>query len=312
MKRLLKVVGGVLLLLVVLLALGVRRDRPAAEVERRWFAPPSQFVDVDGLRVHVRDRGHGEAIVLLHGSNSSLFTWEGWAEVLARDHRVVTLDLPGHGLTGPDPRHRYSPAGMAEVVDRVADRLGLGRFTIGGNSMGGGVAWHYALLRPDRVERLILVDSAGYPRDEPRPFAFRLFSMPLVGHLVRHITPHFMVRRTTREVYGDPSRVGEALVDQYEDFTLRAGNREATSERFALSDDGMYTRMSGIRVPTLILWGSRDHWILPRYGDRFHAEIPGSRLVVLDGLGHVPMEEDPARSVQPVLEFLRQPVSARP
>jgi len=305
MKRFLKITGGLLVVLALLVALGIRRDRPAAEVERRWFAPPSQFVDIDGLRVHVRDRGHGDAIVLLHGSNASLFTWEGWADVLARDHRVVTLDLPGHGLTGVNPRGRYSPAGMAEVVDRLADRLGLTRFTLAGNSMGGGVAWRYALLHPGRVDRLILVDAAGYPRDEPPPLAFRLFSMPFVGHVVRFITPRFMVRKSVREVYGDPSRVSEALVDQYEDFTLRAGNREATRQRFALPDDGMYTRMSEIRAPTLILWGSRDRWILPRYGERFHADIPGSRLVVLDGLGHVPMEEDPARSVAPVLELLR-------
>jgi pimeloyl-ACP methyl ester carboxylesterase len=305
MRRLLTVAGAVVVVLALVIALGVRRDRPAADVERRWAAPPSQFVDVDGLRVHVRDRGHGDAIVLLHGSNASLFTWEGWAEVLARDHRVVTLDLPGHGLTGPDPRGRYSAVGMAEVVNRVADRLGLSRFTIGGNSMGGGVAWHYALLHPERVDRLILVDAAGYPRQEPRPLGFRLFSMPLVGHVVRFVTPRFMLRKSLREAYGDPSRVSDALVDQYEDFTLRAGNREATRQRFALPEDGMYTRMSEIRVPTLILWGSRDRWILPRYGERFHAEIPGSRLVMLDGLGHVPMEEDPARSLAPVLELLR-------
>jgi pimeloyl-ACP methyl ester carboxylesterase len=307
MKRLVKIVGVLVVALALLIALGVRRDRPAAAVEARHFAPPSKFVDVDGLRVHVRDRGQGDAIVLLHGSNSSLFTWEGWATELARDHRVVTLDLPGHGLTGPDPRGRYSAAGMASVVDEVANRLGLARFTIGGNSMGGDVAWHYALLHPERVERLILVDAAGYPREEPKPLAFRLFSLPGVGRVVRYVTPRFMVKKSVREVYGDPSRVSEALVDQYEDFTLREGNREATRQRFALASDGLYARMSEIRVPTLILWGSRDRWILPRYGERFHAEIPGSRLVMLDGLGHVPMEEDPARSLAPVRELLQLP-----
>jgi pimeloyl-ACP methyl ester carboxylesterase len=308
-KRLLRLAGGLLVVLVLLVPLGIRRDRPAAEVEARRFAPPSRFVDVDGLRVHVRDRGQGDAVVLLHGSNSSLFAWEGWAEALARDHRVVTLDLPGHGLTGPDPRGRYSAAAMAEVVVRLADRLGLQRFTVGGNSMGGDVAWHVALLHPERVERLILVDAAGYPRDEPRPLGFRLFSMPVVGHIVRFVTPRFMVRKSVRDAYGDPSRVSEARVDEYEDLILRKGNREATRQRFALPNDGLYARLSEIRVPTLILWGSRDRWIRPRYGERFHADIRGSRLVVLDGLGHVPMEEDPAHSLGPVWELLRLPPS---
>ena len=311
MRRLLKLAGGSVVVLLLFIALGVRRDRPAAEVEARWFAPPSRFVDVDGLRVHVRERGHGDTIVLLHGSNASLFTWEAWAEVLARDHRVVTLDLPGHGLTGPDPRGRYSPVAMAEVVNEVADRLGLQSFTIGGNSMGGGVAWRYALLHPDRVVRLILVDAQGYPRAEPPPFAFRLFSMPLVGRIVRFVTPRFVLRSSIRDAYGDPSRVGEALVNQLEDLMLRDGNREATRQRFALADDDMYRRLSEIRVPTFILWGSRDHRVLPRYGERFHADIQGSRLVVLDGLGHVPMEEDPARSLEPVLALLQLPARVR-
>lgn len=284
---------------------GVRCDRAPAAVEARWATPPSRFVEVDGLRVHYRDRGRGPAIVLLHGSNSSLFTWEGWAADLARDHRVVTLDLPGHGLTGPDPRARYRPAEMAAFLDRFVAALGLDRFTLGGNSMGGGVAWRYALLHPDKVERLVLVDSAGLPRREPKPFAFRLFSLPVAGRVARWVSPRALVAASLRDAYGDPARVTPRLVDLYDDLLLRAGNREATRRRFAAGDeDGMSARLGEIRAPTLILWGSRDRWILPAYAQRFHAAIAGSQLVVLDGLGHVPMEEDPARSVAAVRRFL--------
>lgn len=304
--RKLKWTGGVALLSLVALALlGVRCDRSAADVEARLATPPSRFVEVDGLRVHYRDRGAGPAIVLLHGSNSSLFTWEGWALDLARDHRVVTLDLPGHGLTGPDPRERYRPADMAALVDAFVATLGLGRFSIAGNSMGGGVAWRYAILHPEKVERLILVDSAGQPREEPQPFAFRLFTMPLVGHLVRWISPRFILAKSVRDAYGDPGRVTDRLIDLYDDVLLRAGNREATRRRFrAGSEDGLIARLGEIRAPTLILWGSRDRWILPKYGQRFHAAIAGSELIMLEGLGHVPMEEDPVRSVAEARRFL--------
>jgi pimeloyl-ACP methyl ester carboxylesterase len=306
MKRVARWAGGGLLLLVVaVLAFGVRCDRPAAEVEARWAQPPSKFLEVDGLRVHYRDRGNGPAIVLLHGSNSSLFTWEGWAADLQRDHRVITLDLPGHGLTGPDPRSRYSPVEMAGVVDAFVAALGVPRFTLVGNSMGGGVAWRYTILHPDKVERLILVDAHGLPREEPPPFAFRLFSSPL-GFLMKWISPHFLIAQSARDARGDPATVTNAQIDLYEDILLRAGNREATLRRFRGNDDGgLVARLGEIRVPTLILWGSRDKWILPKYAERFHAAIPGSRLVMLDGLGHVPMEEDPARSLAPVREFLR-------
>ena len=308
MRRVAKGVCGLLLLLAALMALGVRLDRPAADVEARWAAPPSRFIEVDGLRVHYRDRGAGPALLLLHGSSSSLFTWEGWALELARDHRVVTVDLPGHGLTGPDARGRYRSVELAAFVDHFVAALGLAHFAIGGNSMGGGVAWRYALLHPERVDRLILVDAAGQPRQEPRPFALRIFSSPALGHLARWISPRFLVARSVRDVYGDPGRVTAARIDLYEDLLLRAGNREATRRRLGATahedDDGLWARLGEIRTPTLILWGSRDRWILPKYAGRFAAAIAGSQLVMLDGLGHVPMEEDPARSVAPVRAFL--------
>src|SRR5271167_4264795 len=117
MAKLWKWLLGVLAVLVILVALGIRSDLPAAEVEARYATAPSQFITVDGLRVHYRDRGAGPAVVLLHGSNASLFTWEGWVAALSPEHRVITLDLPGHGLTGPDPEGRYSPSEMAELVD---------------------------------------------------------------------------------------------------------------------------------------------------------------------------------------------------
>ena len=305
MQRSKKIVVAAVVALSVLALVSVRCDRSSAEVEARLATPPSRFVEVDGLRVHYRDRGSGPAIVLLHGSNSSLFTWEGWAADLARDHRVVTLDLPGHGLTGPDPRGRYRPAEMAAFLDEVVASLGIARFTLAGNSMGGGVAWRYAVLHPEHVERLILVDSTGLPRQEPPPFAFRLFTTPLVGRIVRWVSPRWVVAASLRDTYGDPSRISDAQVDLYDDVLLRAGNREATRRRFvAGEDDGLWRRLGELHVPTLILWGSRDRWVLPKYGDRFHAAIAGSQLVMLDGLGHVPMEEDPPRTLAEVRRFL--------
>jgi len=240
MKRLATWVGGLLLVGTLVLVLGARRDHPAGDVEARWAQPPSRFVVVDGLRVHYRDRGRGPAIVLLHGSLASLFTWEGWATELEHDHRVVTIDLPGHGLTGPDAQKRYSPRAMAAFLDRFAAELGLLRFSLGGNSMGGAIAWRYAILHPDKIARLILVDADGQPREEPRPLVTRLYRSPLWGPLVRWISPRFMVEKSVHDVYGDPRRVSAAVVAQYDDMLLRAGNREAAHQRLSLvEDDGL-------------------------------------------------------------------------
>jgi pimeloyl-ACP methyl ester carboxylesterase len=306
MKRFFKRLGLALLVLVVaLLALGFRRDRPAAGLEAKYATAPSKFVELDGLRVHYRDRGAGPVVVLLHGSNASLFTWEGWTAALAKDHRVIALDLPGHGLTGPDPRERYQPAGMAEVVDLLVAKLGVARFTLAGNSMGGNVAWHYALAHPEKLEGLILVDAAGYPRERPLPLPLRIGASPIWGHVARWVTPRLFVARSLRDTYGDPSRVTEAGVDEYDDFLLRDGNRHATHLRLSrMSNDGLHARLKELKVPTLILWGAQDRWILPAHAARFHADIAGSQLVMFDGLGHIPMEEDPVATAAAARSFL--------
>jgi pimeloyl-ACP methyl ester carboxylesterase len=301
LRRIFKGVLSLLLLAVVILSFMARRDRKATEVETRRANAASKFAEVDGLRIHYRDRGEGSPLVLLHGSNSSLQTWEGWVSALSADHRVITLDLPGHGLTGPDAKQRYSAAQMAEVVDLFVGKLGVARFALAGNSMGGNVAWHYTLAHPDKVERLILVDSAGYPREEPRPFALRAMSSSLFGVVAQHVTPRFMIARSVKDTYGDPSKVTDARVDEYEDQLLREGNREATRIRLSsAADDGQQSRLAEIKVPTLILWGALDRWILPKYGERFAKDIPGSTLVMLPGLGHIPMEEDPAATASAV------------
>jgi pimeloyl-ACP methyl ester carboxylesterase len=304
MRRILFWTTVVLLALGGALALGVRRDLPAAELEARYAQPPSRFLEVDGLRVHYRDEGQGPTLLLLHGSNAALFTWERWTRELSGRFRVISLDLPGHGLTGPDPQGRYSASDMANFLEAFRARLGLERFHLAGNSMGGSVAWHYALLYPERVERLVLVDSAGYPREEPAPLVFRLVRMPVLGELLSQVTPRLVVEKNLRAIYGDPSKVTDAQVERYHELLLREGNREATRERMRLDGDELWRRLGELKHPTLILWGEKDAWILPKYAHRFAELIPHSRLVLYPDLGHIPMEEDPVRTAADVTRFL--------
>lgn len=307
-----KVLVGIAVLVAGALAAGLRAEVPAAELEARYATPPSRFLDVDGLRIHYREQGQGPALVLLHGSNSSLFTWEGWVRELSGQYRVITLDLPGHGLTGPDAKARYTYTGMAEVLEAFRARLGLERFHLGGNSMGGAVAWHYALAHPERVDRLVLVAAAGYPRKEPAPLVFRLMRAPVLGNVLSRVTPRWIIDRNLRVVYADPSQVTDALAGQYHALLLREGNRDATRERLRMTsvDDGLWQRLGELKAPTLILWGGKDRWILPAYAERFDQDIPDSRRVVYPDLGHVPMEEDPAHTAGEVRSFLEE--GARP
>lgn len=287
-------------------------DRSVEDLAARWASPPSTFIDAGGLRVHVRDEGPRDdptPVVLLHGTGASLHTWDGWARRLTRDRRVVRFDLPGFGLTGPTPDGVYTIERYVATVIAVADSLGIERFVLAGNSLGGYAAWATAVLHPARVDRLILVDAAGYAfRSESVPLAFRIARVPVLGRPLGQLLPRSVVERSVRDVYGDPSKVTPALVDRYYDLATRAGNRAALVARFEQTQPGrLAERVAEVRAPALILWGGKDRLIPLENGERFAREIAGSRLVVFDALGHVPQEEDPDATVAPVLQFLRQP-----
>lgn len=301
---------GVLALAAIGLLLALRvPDRTVAELAPRWAPPPSQFVDAGGLAVHLRDEGPRDdavPVVLLHGTGASLHTWDGWVQELNDQRRTIRFDLPGFGLTGPSPTGEYTIEAYVAFVAATLDELGVERFILVGNSLGGYVAWATALAHPERVERLVLVAAAGYAYASTSvPIAFRLARTPVIGRVTSGLLPRSVVERSVRDVYGDPARVTPGLVDRYYDLTTRAGNRDALVARFEQMRPGaLVHRLPELDVPTLILWGRDDRLIPLEYGRQFATAIRGSRLVVFDGLGHVPHEEDPAATVQVVRRFL--------
>ena len=299
------------LALLVALAVGAswQPDLATAALEARWAAPPSQFIDVKGQRVHLRDEGpraDSSPLLLIHGTSASLHTWDGWAAALRGRRRVIRFDLPGFGLTGPNASADYSDAAYAQFVVDLADALGLQHFVLAGNSLGGEVAWRAALLAPQRVEKLILVDAAGYAFvPEAVPLGFAIALNPLTAWMTPYSLPRALVDSSVRKVYGDPSRVTPALVERYFQLTLRAGNRRALVQRLRQFVPGeQAARLRELKLPTLILWGERDRLIPPDSARRFAADIAGSELVMLTRLGHVPHEEDPSASLVPVRRFL--------
>jgi len=313
MKNVLRALGYIVrafaLLVGAFIAWSWAPDIPVEQLKARWATPPSQFIDVEGLQVHVRDEGPRTdplPIVLVHGTAASLHTWEGWAAELRKTRRVIRFDLPGFGLTGPNAANDYSIAVYVRFVAALMDRLGAQRFVIAGNSLGGEVAWAVAHAHPQRVDRLILVDSAGY-RFEPQsiPLGLRVAGMPALQPLMRNLLPPPLMDKSIRSVYGEPGRVTPELVAHYTDMVRRAGNRAALRQRLIQRHTGREADIRTLKLPTLILWGGQDRLIPPVYGQRFAADISGARLVMFDALGHVPHEEDPAATLVPVREFLR-------
>ncbi len=283
-------------------------DKPLPELTQRWAQPPSQFLPVGKMLVHLRDEGPRDdsvPIVLLHGTSDSLHTWDGWSAALRDQRRVIRFDLPGFGLTGPDPQADYSIDAYVRFVLAVLDVLGVHKVVLGGNSLGGQIAWQTAYAQPQRVQQLVLVDAAGYPETpQELPLAFRLASSWPGSVLLEWLLPRGLVIASLRNVVGDSATLRTEEVDRYYDMAVRAGNRRALVQRLALPDPDESQRIRSLRQPTLILWGERDRLIPVQAGRRFAQDIPGSRLVVLGGLGHVPQQEDPRRTVAEVRDFL--------
>ncbi len=315
LKTFLRLAGGLLLVAFAgiggLLMWSWAPDVPLEKLKGRWAAPPSQFLAFDGMDVHVRDEGPRDdpvPLLLLHGTSSSLHTFDGWTQRLSPSRRVIRLDLPGFGLTGPRPDGDYSGDRYRAFLVALLDRLQVRRVIVAGNSFGGGLAWQLAVAEPARVAGLILIDAGGYAvRPTSVPVGFRIAQSPPFNRLFEYVLPRSLIESSLRNVYGDPTKVTPDTIDLYFDMAVREGNRLALVSRMSGMGSGMPApHIADIRQPTLILWGGRDRLIPPESAERFHADISGSRLVVFPTLGHVPQEEDPLQTLAPVETFLRE------
>ncbi len=295
-------------LLVVLLGLAIwlyTPDGRRGALEERWAAPPSTFVEVEGLRLHLRDTGPREApaILLLHGFGSSLHTWDDVAPGLEDRFRVLRIDLPGFGLTGADPTGDYTDARAHVVIAALLDRLGLDRVHLVGSSMGGRIAWSFAAARPERVARLVLMAPDGFA--SPGIDYNRTPRVPLLMRALPYTLPRFMVKGGMAPAYADPTAMTEALVERYHAMMIAPGVRRAILDRVGqhvLVPPGPL--LARIQSPTLLLWGAQDRMVPLTNAEDYLRVLPDSRRVVLEGVGHVPMEEAPAEVVRVLREFL--------
>ena len=277
-------------------------DVPGSWLERRYTNAASKFVEIDGARVHYRDEGPRDAPVLLalHGVYSSLHTWDGWVDALD-DVRVVRLDLPGFGLTGPTADREYSLPYYVSFLDAFCDELGLEAVMAAGNSLGGTIAWRFAVTHSERVRRLCLLDAA---RQQLLPQEAEWLTRPGLDVSMRYSTPRMLTRAVLRDAYGDPTKLTDDIVRRYHDLLLRTGNRRAIIT-LAQNVTPAPFDPSAVPCPTFVQWGEEDDWLPLSLGKQFVAEIPDARLRTYPGVGHVPMEEAPADTAADVATFVR-------
>jgi pimeloyl-ACP methyl ester carboxylesterase len=299
----------VLLLSALVLAAGVyglwTPDLPPTVLQQRYAVPAQQVLEVDGLPIQVQDSGPRDApaLILLHGFGSSLQTWDAWAPALARHYRVIRLDLPGFGLTGASPTRDYSEARDVATLTHLADRLGLGDFSVIGHSLGGKMAWELAAAQPERVKALVLLAPDGFA--PPAQWGTKPYEVSGLMRLMTYSLPKFLVRQFLSSAYADPQTVSEPLVDRYHDLLRAPGVRTAILDR---ADQTVYTnpvpRLQRIRAPTLLLWGENDRMIPSSQAASYAQVLPRSQTVVLPNLGHVLQEEQAEMGLTQVQSFL--------
>ena len=312
MQALLYAMAAMVVLAAAGWALAYRPDLLPATLERDYADAASRFIEVDGLRIHYRDEGRGEPVVLLHGLTDSLFVWDAWAAPLAERFRTIRLDLPGHGLTGPDP-----------WAIRLAGDGRSGGTLPGPARHCTGRSGRQFLRRSHR-----LADRRPAPRPCPAPRApapvaytaggrlpwlLQLLAHPLTGPLLARLTPRRAFADRVRQVWADPSGIDPAMVERQYRLFRRAGNRTALGAILraggALATEPLLAR---ITAPTLLLWGAADPVLPPGNAQRLASAIRGAKVVTIPGAGHVPMRERPEQSLAALREFIASPHPAEP
>lgn len=294
----------VFLLLLFWLVINWHSDIPVHDLALRYGYPDSRFMELGDLTVHYRITGKGEPIVLLHDAHSSLHTWAEWTDSLSKRYQVISLDLPGFGLTGPHPQGSYSAFMYAGFLQQFVKKLQLRRFHLAGSGLGAEIAWFYASEHSDRLRKLILLNASGF-ESKSRPWLYILARTPVLNGVLWRITPKPYIRLMLQDVYADDSKITAELVQRHFELLLRPGNRRAFTDRAqVLENRPPADLVENIRNPTLILWGAEDTRISPESAYFFHRKIRRSALRIYQNTGHWPQEENARKSVQDVRLFL--------
>lgn len=281
-------------------------DRDLRSLESRYLASPSDLVELEGLRLHLRDSGPktAPAVIMVHGFGGSLHSWEPWAQALSGQHRVIRFDLPGCGLTAPDPSGNYTDARSMQLLLALMDRLGIARASLVGHSIGGRIAWTFAATHPERVDKLVLVAPDGFA--SPGFEYGRAPEVPLSAELMRYVLPKPLLRMSLEPAYGNAAFLSDDLTTRYHDLMLAPGSREALLARMRqtiLVDP--VPLLQRIQAPTLLVWGEADAMIPVANAADYLKTMPHAKLVSLPGVGHLPQEEAAEQSIAAVQDFLK-------
>ncbi|HKR01221.1 MAG TPA: alpha/beta fold hydrolase [Pyrinomonadaceae bacterium] len=268
-------------------------------------AQTESVATVYGAKIHYVEAGSGPVVVLLHGLGGNTTNWAFNVPALAGKYRVVVPDQIGFGKSDKPPIN-YRINTYVDFLDQFLKELKIERASLVGNSMGGWVAAAYTLAHPEKVERLVLVDAAGYS------FAPGFDTGQLIK--LNPSTREGMKELVARVFYNKLIFMSDAFIDASMATRINAGDGytiRSITESIIRREDFLDNRLGVIRQPTLVIWGREDGLLPLADGQRFQKEIPGAQLIVFDQCGHVPQVEKAADFNAALLKFLAQPAPAK-
>jgi pimeloyl-ACP methyl ester carboxylesterase len=285
---------------------------PGTEPPQQLADPDSQFIEINGLSVHVKTMGQGEPVfILLHGFGASLFSWHAVMEPLSQHGTVIAYDRPAFGLTerplrgtGQDP---YSPEANVALLLGLMDHFGVRKAILIGNSAGGTLSMRFELAHPERVQALILVDPTVYESGGPA-WVRILGKTPEMQHLgplfVRSIQKNGL--DVIRTAWHDPAKITQETWDGYTKI-LKADNWDRALWDFTMAshDTGLTDALKDFTVPILVITGDDDRIVPTASSVKLASELPGAKLEIIQNAGHVPHEEQPVAFMQAVEAFLQ-------
>lgn len=307
MKKVLKVIAIIFAILIFIFFAMQKASIPLETLKQKYTNEASKFIEIDSMQVHYKVEGKGKPIVLIHGTGSCLQTWNGWTDSLVKNNfQVIRLDMPAFGLTGPRNDNDYSVQKYIDFLDTFLIKIGVDSFALSGNSLGGEIAWRYALAHPEKVTKLILVDPAGfYSKDKSGgAIIFKMAKINWLASLMRKMDTKYIVKKTLKDVYEDDSKISDDWIQMYYDMSMREGNRESFSARVQQIGKEPVLNLASIYMPTLIQWGREDKLIDISQLSHFRT-IPNNKVIIYEKCGHSPQEEIPAQSVSDAMQFLR-------
>jgi pimeloyl-ACP methyl ester carboxylesterase len=269
-------------------------------------------IQVEGHTLFYVVKGEGEPLILMHGYGAGIWVWEKQIDFLSRFYRVYALDLIGHGYS-ERPRVDYTPETYIQCVKSFMDEAGIQQATLIGNSMGGGVAWAMALVFPERVKKIVLINSAppdvlGQVKNESFRTLVAIKDIPILPYLIVASRSKRSIKWLLQECVADIKTITPEVLDRQYQLSRIKGTTWALYSTFKNAGKALAfkDRLGQMRHPTLLLWGRRDLIFPPSVGEDLHREIGNSKLILIDGSGHIPMWETPEVVNPAILSFLEE------